>query len=62
LASVPAVAVSFDLAEGYALRDAVRGIEKASTKIGVPPAIQGPNCGAPTSLGAVASHHGATLR
>ena len=39
--SVPAVTVSFDLAEGYALSDAVRGIEKASTKIGVPPTIQG---------------------
>jgi multidrug efflux pump subunit AcrB len=39
--SVPAVTVSFDLADGYALSDAVRGIEKASAKIGVPPTIQG---------------------
>ena len=39
--SVPAVTVSFDLAEGYALSDAVRGIETASTKIGVPPTVQG---------------------
>jgi HAE1 family hydrophobic/amphiphilic exporter-1 len=39
--SVPAVTVSFDLAEGYALSDAVRGIEQASLKIGVPPTIQG---------------------
>jgi multidrug efflux pump subunit AcrB len=39
--SVPAVTVSFDLQEGYALSDAVRGIEKASAKIGMPPTIQG---------------------
>jgi HAE1 family hydrophobic/amphiphilic exporter-1 len=39
--SVPAVTVSFDLAEGYALSDAVRGIEKASAKIGIPPTVSG---------------------
>ncbi|HVS23774.1 MAG TPA: efflux RND transporter permease subunit, partial [Gammaproteobacteria bacterium] len=39
--SVPAVTISFDLAEGYALSDAVRGIEKASAKIGIPPTIAG---------------------
>jgi len=39
--SVPAVTISFDLAEGYALSDAVRGIEKASAKIGIPPTISG---------------------
>ena len=30
--SVPAVTISFDLAEGYALSDAVRGIDRASAK------------------------------
>ncbi len=39
--SVPAVTISFDLAEGYALSDAVRGIQKASAKIGIPPTISG---------------------
>jgi HAE1 family hydrophobic/amphiphilic exporter-1 len=39
--SVPAVTISFDLAEGYALSDAVRGIEKASAKIGIPPTVSG---------------------
>jgi HAE1 family hydrophobic/amphiphilic exporter-1 len=39
--SVPAVTISFDLQEGYALSDAVRGIERASTKIGIPPTVAG---------------------
>jgi hydrophobe/amphiphile efflux-1 (HAE1) family protein len=39
--SVPAVTISFDLAEGYALSDAVRGIEKANAKIGIPPTVAG---------------------
>jgi HAE1 family hydrophobic/amphiphilic exporter-1 len=39
--SVPAVTISFDLQEGYALSDAVRGIDKASAKIGIPPTIAG---------------------
>ena len=39
--SVPAVTISFDLQEGYALSDAVRGIEKASARIGMPPTIAG---------------------
>jgi hydrophobe/amphiphile efflux-1 (HAE1) family protein len=39
--SVPAVTISFDLAEGYALSDAVRGIERANAKIGIPPTIAG---------------------
>jgi HAE1 family hydrophobic/amphiphilic exporter-1 len=39
--SVPAVTVSFDLAEGYALSDAVAGIQKASREIGVPATITG---------------------
>jgi HAE1 family hydrophobic/amphiphilic exporter-1 len=39
--SVPAVTVSFDLAEGYALSDAVRGIDRASAKIGIPPTVTG---------------------
>jgi hydrophobe/amphiphile efflux-1 (HAE1) family protein len=37
---VPAVTVSFDLAKGYALSDAVAGIQKASAEIGVPESIQ----------------------
>jgi HAE1 family hydrophobic/amphiphilic exporter-1 len=39
--SVPAVTISFDLLEGYALSDAVRGIDRASAKVGIPPTIQG---------------------
>jgi HAE1 family hydrophobic/amphiphilic exporter-1 len=39
--SVNAVTISFDLAEGYALSDAVRGIEKTGAKIGIPPTISG---------------------
>ena len=39
--SVPAVTISFDLAEGYALSDAVRGIEKASAKVGIPATVSG---------------------
>ena len=39
--SVPAVTISFDLQEGYALSDAVRGIDKASAKVGIPPTIAG---------------------
>jgi len=39
--SVPAVTISFDLQDGYALSDAVSGIEKASAKIGIPPTISG---------------------
>jgi HAE1 family hydrophobic/amphiphilic exporter-1 len=39
--SVPAVTISFDLQEGYALSDAVRGIDRASAKVGIPPTIQG---------------------
>jgi hydrophobe/amphiphile efflux-1 (HAE1) family protein len=38
---VPAVTISFDLANGYALSDAVAGIQKASTEIGIPESIQG---------------------
>jgi HAE1 family hydrophobic/amphiphilic exporter-1 len=38
---VPSVTVSFDLAAGYSLSDAVTGIEKASREIGVPSTIQG---------------------
>ena len=39
--SVPAVTLSFDLQDGYALSDAVSGIEKASAKIGIPPTVAG---------------------
>ena len=39
--SVPAVTISFDLAEGYALSDAVAGIAKVSRDIGVPATISG---------------------
>ncbi len=39
--TVPAVTISFDLAEGYALSDAVAGIQKASRDIGVPPTVSG---------------------
>jgi HAE1 family hydrophobic/amphiphilic exporter-1 len=39
--SVPAITISFDLADGYALSDAVRGIEAASAAIGVPPTVAG---------------------
>ncbi len=39
--TVPAVTISFDLAEGYALSDAVAGIQKASRDIGLPPTVSG---------------------
>jgi HAE1 family hydrophobic/amphiphilic exporter-1 len=38
---VPSVTVSFDLAAGYSLSDAVKGIDAASRAIEVPPTIQG---------------------
>jgi len=38
---VPAVTISFDLAAGYSLSDAVKGIEQASAAIHVPPTIKG---------------------
>ena len=38
---IPAVTVSFDLASGAALSDAVTGIREASEEIGVPDSIQG---------------------
>ncbi|HWY63072.1 MAG TPA: efflux RND transporter permease subunit [Rhizomicrobium sp.] len=38
---LPAVTLSFDLAPGYALSDAVTGIAKVSRDIGVPDSIQG---------------------
>ena len=38
---LPAVTISFDLAAGYALSDAVSGIAKVSKDIGVPDSIQG---------------------
>ncbi len=38
---VPAITISFDLADGYALSDAVAGIQKVSDEIGVPATIQG---------------------
>jgi HAE1 family hydrophobic/amphiphilic exporter-1 len=38
---LPAVTLSFDLAPGYALSDAVSGIAKVSHDIGVPASIQG---------------------
>jgi hydrophobe/amphiphile efflux-1 (HAE1) family protein len=39
--SLPAVTISFDLAEGYALSDAVAGIERASAEIGMPATVTG---------------------
>ena len=39
--SLPAVTLSFDLADGYALSDAVRGIERASREIGMPATVSG---------------------
>jgi HAE1 family hydrophobic/amphiphilic exporter-1 len=39
--SVPAVTLSFDLAEGYALSDAVAGIAAASRDVGVPATLSG---------------------
>ncbi|HEX5061820.1 MAG TPA: efflux RND transporter permease subunit, partial [Kofleriaceae bacterium] len=39
--SLPAITISFDLAEGYALSDAVRGIEQASREVAVPATITG---------------------
>ncbi|HEX7237642.1 MAG TPA: efflux RND transporter permease subunit [Gammaproteobacteria bacterium] len=39
--SLPAITLSFDLAEGYALSDAVRGIEQASREVVVPATITG---------------------
>jgi HAE1 family hydrophobic/amphiphilic exporter-1 len=38
---IPAVTISFDLATGKALSDAVNGIRKASEEIGIPDSIQG---------------------
>src|SRR5471032_1267788 len=38
---IPAVTVSFDLAAGFALSDAVSGIRQASEEIGMPDSIQG---------------------
>ena len=38
---LPAVTLSFDLAPGYALSDAVSGIAKVSRDIGIPDSIQG---------------------
>jgi HAE1 family hydrophobic/amphiphilic exporter-1 len=38
---IPAVTVSFDLAPGYALSDAVTGIREASEEVDVPDTIQG---------------------
>jgi hydrophobe/amphiphile efflux-1 (HAE1) family protein len=38
---LPAVTISFDLAQGYALSDAVSGIAKVSRDIGIPDSIQG---------------------
>ncbi|HVY63320.1 MAG TPA: efflux RND transporter permease subunit, partial [Gammaproteobacteria bacterium] len=59
--SVPAVTVSFDLAEGYALSDAVRGIEQASLKIGVPPTIQGSFQGTAGAFQAATKNRGLLL-
>jgi HAE1 family hydrophobic/amphiphilic exporter-1 len=39
--SVPAVTISFDLAEGYALSDAVAGIQRVSRELGVPATVSG---------------------
>jgi HAE1 family hydrophobic/amphiphilic exporter-1 len=39
--SVPAVTISFDLAAGYSLSDAVTGIQRASAAIDVPPTVTG---------------------
>src|SRR5262245_5840290 len=39
--SLPAITISFDLAEGYALSDAVSGIEQASREVVVPATITG---------------------
>jgi hydrophobe/amphiphile efflux-1 (HAE1) family protein len=39
--AVPAITVSFDLAEGYSLSDAVAGIERVNLEIGLPQTIQG---------------------
>ncbi|HEX5419421.1 MAG TPA: efflux RND transporter permease subunit [Gammaproteobacteria bacterium] len=38
---VPAITLSFDLGQGYALSDAVAGIQKASREIGVPATVAG---------------------
>jgi hydrophobe/amphiphile efflux-1 (HAE1) family protein len=38
---LPSVTISFDLAEGFALSDAVTGIENASRDIGIPSTIHG---------------------
>ena len=38
---LPAVTLSFDLAPGYALSDAVSGIARVSRQIGIPNSIQG---------------------
>jgi HAE1 family hydrophobic/amphiphilic exporter-1 len=39
--SLPAITISFDLAEGYSLSDAVRGIEQASREVVVPATVTG---------------------
>ncbi len=38
---LPSVTVAFDLAPGYTLGDAVKGIQEASDKIGMPATVQG---------------------
>ena len=38
---LPAVTVSFDLAQGYSLSDAVTGVQKAADAIGMPQTVQG---------------------
>jgi HAE1 family hydrophobic/amphiphilic exporter-1 len=38
---IPAITVSFDLAPGKALSDAVSGVQKASQEVGIPASIQG---------------------
>jgi HAE1 family hydrophobic/amphiphilic exporter-1 len=39
--SLPAITISFDVAEGYSLSDAVRGIEQASREVVVPATVTG---------------------
>ena len=38
---VPAITISFDMLDGYALSDAVTMIDQASRAVGIPPTIQG---------------------
>ena len=58
---MPSVTVSFDLAPGYSLSDAVTGIQQASDAIGMPDTIQGDFQGTAGAFQAATRNMGALL-